>query len=117
VRTKRAPFGVAVGAALALVSQRAWAEELSAESSADRAVRASYEAAAARSAGRSAQARVDDASYAFLPRLGLSARYVRLSDFTPSPLFPFAIAAGWSANSRYSTVTSPGVRPPFLSAR
>ena len=93
MRTKRAPFGVAVGAALALVSQRAWAEELSAESSADRAVRASYEAAAARSAGRSAQARVDDASYAFLPRLGLSARYVRLSDFTPSPLFPFAIAA------------------------
>jgi len=93
VRTKRVPFGVAVGAALALVSQRAWAEELSAESSADRAVRASYEAAAARSAGRSAQARVDDASYAFLPRLGLSARYVRLSDFTPSPLFPFAIAA------------------------
>ena len=56
-------------------------------------MRASYEAAAARSAGRSAQARVDDASYAFLPRLGLSARYVRLSDFTPSPLFPFAIAA------------------------
>ena len=93
MRTKRVPFGVAVGAALALVSQRAWAEELSAESSADRAVRASYEAAAARSAGRSAQARVDDASYAFLPRLGLSARYVRLSDFTPSPLFPFAIAA------------------------
>ncbi|TMF22138.1 MAG: TolC family protein [Chloroflexi bacterium] len=36
---------------------------------------------------------MDDASYAFLPRLGLSARYVRLSDFTPSPLFPFAIAA------------------------
>ena len=93
MRTKGVPFGVAVGAALALVSQRAWAEELSAESSADRAVRASYEAAAARSAGRSAQARVDDASYAFLPRLGLSARYVRLSDFTPSPLFPFAIAA------------------------
>ena len=93
MRTKRVPFGVAVGAALALVSQRAWAEELSAESAADRAVRASYEAAAARSAGRSAQARVDDASYAFLPRLGLSARYVRLSDFTPSPLFPFAIAA------------------------
>ena len=93
MRTKRVPFGVVVGAALGLVSQRGWAEELNVESSADRAVRASYEAAAARSAGRSAQARVDDASYAFLPRLGLSARYVRLSDFTPSPLFPFAIAA------------------------
>jgi len=107
VRTKRAPFGVAVGAALALVSQRAWAEELSAESAADRAVRASYEAAAARSGERAAQARVDSASYAFLPRLGLSARYVRLSDFTPSPLFPFAIAA--------TTAPAGTVSPPIVS--
>ena len=112
VRTKRVPFGVVVGAALGLVSQRGWAEELNVESSADRAVRASYEAAAARSAGRSAQARVDDASYAFLPRLGLSARYVRLSDFTPSPLFPFAIAATGAPTGTVSppTVsTGPGV--------
>ena len=112
MRTKRVPFGVVVGAALGLVSQRGWAEELNVESSADRAVRASYEAAAARSAGRSAQARVDDASYAFLPRLGLSARYVRLSDFTPSPLFPFAIAATGAPTGTVSppTVsTGPGV--------
>jgi outer membrane protein len=93
VRTKRVPFGVAVGAALALVSQRGWAEELTAASSADGAVRASYEAAAARSAQGAARARVDQASYAFLPKLTVSARYTRLSDFTPSPLFPFAIAA------------------------
>ncbi len=93
VRTKRVPFGVAVGAALALVSQRGWAEELTAASSADGAVRASYEAAAARSARGAAQARVDQASSAFLPKVSVSARYTRLSDFTPSPLFPFAIAA------------------------
>jgi outer membrane protein len=93
VRIDRVPFGVAVGAALALVSQPGWAEELTAASSADRAVRASYEAAAARSAQGAAQARVDQASYAFLPKVSVSARYTRLSDFTPSPLFPFAIAA------------------------
>jgi outer membrane protein len=93
VRTKRVPFGVAVGAALALVSQRGWAEKLTAASSADGAVRASYEAAAARSARGAAQARVDQASSAFLPKVSVSARYTRLSDFTPSPLFPFAIAA------------------------
>lgn len=93
MRIRRVPFGVAVGAALALKSYPGWAEELTASSSADRAVRASYEAAAARSAQGAAQARVDAASYAFLPNVTLSARYVRVSDFTPSPLFPFAIAA------------------------
>jgi len=90
---KRVPFGIAAGAVAALVCQRAWAEELTAASAADRAVRASYEAAAARSTQGAAQARVDEASYAFLPKLGVSARYTRLSDFTPSPLFPFGIAA------------------------
>jgi outer membrane protein TolC len=82
-----------VGAVLALMSRLGWAEELTAARSADRAVRASYEAAAARSAQGAAQARVDEASDAFLPKVTLSARYVRFSDFTPSPLFPFALAA------------------------
>jgi outer membrane protein len=91
--TKRAPFGVAVSTALALVSQSGLAEELTAASSADGAVRASYEAAAARSARGAAQARVDQATFAYLPKLSVSARYTRLSDFSPSPLFPFAIAA------------------------
>jgi outer membrane protein TolC len=90
---KRVPLGIAAGAVAALVCQRAWAEELTAASAADRAVRASYEAAAARSTQGAAQARVHEASYAFLPKLSLSARYTRLSDITPSPLFPFAIAA------------------------
>jgi outer membrane protein TolC len=93
VRIKRVPFGIAAGAVAALVCQRGWAEELTAASAADRAVRTSYEAAAARSTQGAAQARVDEASYAFLPKLSVSARYTRLSDFTPSPLFPFAIAA------------------------
>lgn len=93
VRTKRARFGIVVGAVALLVSQRGWAEELTAASSAERAVRASYEAAAARSSQGAAQARVEEASSAFLPKVSVSARYVRLSDFTPSPLFPFAIAS------------------------
>lgn len=93
VRRSRAQLGVAVGAVIALMSQRGWAEELTAESAADRAVRASYEADAARSRQDAARARVDQASYAFLPQVHVSGRYTRLSDFTPSPLFPFAIAA------------------------
>jgi outer membrane protein TolC len=84
---------IAVGAIAALVSQRAWADELTATSAANRAVQASYEAVAARSAQSAAQARVDQASYAFLPKVIVSARYTRFSDFAPSPLFPFAIAA------------------------
>jgi len=93
VRIKRVLFRIAACAVAALVCQRGWAEELTAASAADRAARASYEAAAARSTQGAAQARVDEASYAFLPKLSVSARYTRLSDFTPSPLFPFAIAA------------------------
>jgi outer membrane protein TolC len=88
VRIKRVPFGIAAGAVAALVCQPGWAEELTAASAADRAVRASYEAAAARNTQGAAQARVDEASYAFLPRLSVSARYTRLSDFTPSELRP-----------------------------
>jgi outer membrane protein TolC len=76
---------------LAFVGRLAAAEELTAESSGDGAVRASYEAAAARSTQDAAQAGVDQAAFAFLPRLSLSATYTRLSDFTPSPLFPFSI--------------------------
>jgi len=104
VRIKRVPFGIAAGAVAMLVSQPEWAEDLTAASAADRAVRASYEAAAARSTQGAAQARVDEASYAFLPKLSVSARYTRLSDFTPSPLFPFAIAA---TNAPAGTVSPP----------
>lgn len=78
---------------LTIVSEQALADELTAASSGDRAVRASYEVAAARSAKVAAEARVDQASDAYLPRLTLSARYTRLSDLTPPPLFPFSIAA------------------------
>jgi hypothetical protein len=56
-------------------------------------VRASYQAAAARSARLAAEARVDQASAAYLPRLNLSARYTRSSDLTAPRCFPFAIAA------------------------
>jgi outer membrane protein TolC len=76
---------------LALVSRQGVAEELTEESAAARAVQASYDIAAARSTERAAQAGVDQASDAFLPRIGVSATYTRLSDFTPSPLFPFSI--------------------------
>jgi outer membrane protein TolC len=86
-------LAVAVSAVSLLVSQRGWAEELTAASSAERAVRASYEAAAARSTQSAAQARVDEASYAFLPKVTVSARYARLSDITPPALFPFSLAA------------------------
>jgi outer membrane protein len=91
--TARAPLGIALGAIFALTSRHALAEELTATSAANRAVQASYEVAAARSAHSAAQARVDQASYSFLPKVTVSARYTRLSDFTPSPLFPFAVAA------------------------
>ena len=93
MRIERFPFGIAVGAVVAITSQRGWAEELTATTSAEGAVRASYESAAARSARKAAGARVDEATYAFVPKVTLTARYVRLSDFTPPPLFPFAIAA------------------------
>lgn len=106
MRRKIVPIGVAAGVVAALVSQRGWAEELSAASSADRAVQASYEAAAARSTQGAAQARVDQASYAFLPKLSVSARYTRVSDFTPPPLFPFAIAA---TDAPAGTVSPPTV--------
>jgi outer membrane protein len=86
-------FGVAAGVLVALVAQRSWAEDLTAESSADRAVATSYEAAAARSAKDAADAGVAQATAAFLPRIVISATYTRLSDFTSSPLFPFAIVA------------------------
>jgi hypothetical protein len=87
---------------LALVSRQAAAEELIAESTADRAVQASYDVAAARSTERAAQAGVDQASDAFLPTVGVSATCTRLSDFAPSPLFPFAIVA---ANAPAGTVS------------
>jgi outer membrane protein TolC len=98
--------GVAVGALVALVGQHGWAEELTAENAADRAVRASYEAVAARSTQDAAQAGVDQASYAFLPKVSLSATYTRLSEFTPSPLFPFAIVA---TDAPAGTPTPPSV--------
>src|SRR5688572_17923039 len=85
--------GLAMGVVVALVGQHGWAEELTADSSAERAVDASYEAAAARRGRDAAQAGVEQAAYSFLPRLVVSATYTRLSDFTSSPLFPFAIVA------------------------
>src|SRR6185312_2080712 len=91
----RSPYRLvgAVGALVVLLGQRGWADELTADGAADRAVQASYEVVAARSTQDAAQADVDQASYAFLPRVSLSATYTRLSDFTPSPLFPFSLAA------------------------
>ena len=93
MRTENMLLGMAAIAGCTLLSERAFAEELTAVSSGDRAVRASYQAAAARSARLAAEARVDQASAAYLPRLNLSARYTRSSDLTAPPLFPFAIAA------------------------
>src|ERR1044071_9062030 len=95
-----------VSVLLVLVSRQGAAEELTAESAADRAVQASYDVAAAHSTERAAQAGVDQASDAFLPRVGVSATYTRLSDFTPSPLFPFAIVA---TNASAGTVSPPSV--------
>jgi len=95
-----------VSVLLALISRQGAAEELTAESAADRAVQASYDVAAARSTERAAQAGVDQASDAFLPRVGVSATYTRLSDFTPSPLFPFGIVA---TNAPAGTVSPPSV--------
>lgn len=100
---RKAVLGLSVAL---LVSRHGRAEELTAQTSADRAVRASYDAAAARSAQGAARARVEQASYAFVPKVVLSARYTRLSDFTPSPLFPFAVAA---TNAPAGTVAPPTV--------
>jgi outer membrane protein len=72
---------------------RSRAEELTAQSSGSSAERASYEVSGARSAKAAADARVDQARDAYLPRLNVTARYVRLSDLTPPALFPFSIAA------------------------
>ena len=80
MRSKRAPIGVAVGAVAVFMSQRGWAEELTAANAGDGAVRASYEAAAARSAHGAAQARVDQASYAYLPKLSVAEQGAQVSD-------------------------------------
>src|ERR1051325_5770271 len=95
-----------VSVLLALISRQGAAEELTADSAADRAVQASYDVAAARSTERAAQAGVDQVSDAFLPRVGVSATYTRLSDFAPSPLFPFGIVA---TNAPAGTVSPPSV--------
>lgn len=108
---------IALGAIVALDGQLGWADDLTAESSAERAVRSSYEAAAARITQDAAQAEVDQASDAFLPRVGFSAAYTRLSDFKPSPLFPFAILATQApagTPSPSSVSTGPVSIPPVL---
>jgi outer membrane protein len=97
--TQRLSMRTNIGLALAAIAGltmtcgRAFAEEVTAASSAEGAVRASYEALASRSARVAAEANVDQASDAYLPRLTLSARYTRLSDLTAPSLFPFSIAA------------------------
>jgi outer membrane protein TolC len=80
------------GATLVL-EHHASAEELTAASAADRAAQTSFDIAAARDARDAAEARVDQALSGFIPRVGVSARYTRLSDFTPLPLFPFNLVA------------------------
>ncbi|RYG79606.1 TolC family protein, partial [bacterium] len=91
-RARSAPF-VGVIAGLAVMSSPAFAEEVTAATSADAAVRTSYETEAVRRAKAAADSRVDQARDAYLPRLSLSARYTRLSNLTPPPLFPFSVAA------------------------
>lgn len=56
---------------------------LTAEKVAERAAATSYAAQAASEGVRAAAARVDAAWSAFLPRIALSGRYTRLSEFTP----------------------------------
>jgi outer membrane protein TolC len=80
-------------------------------------VQASYELVAARSTQDAAQAGVDQASSAFLPRVSVAATYTRLSDFTPSPLFPFSLAATDApagTPSPPSVSTGPVTIPPVL---
>lgn len=60
---------------------------LTAEQVAQRASATSFAAKASDEQIRAAAARVDQAWSAFLPRLTLTARYTRLSDFTPPSLF------------------------------
>lgn len=59
---------------------------LTADQVATRAAQTSYSARAAEENLRGAAARVDSAWSGFLPRLTLTARYTRLSDFTPPAL-------------------------------
>ncbi len=71
-----------------------------------RAAETSYTAKAAEEAMRSAAARVDQAWVQFLPRLSATARYTRLSSFTPPALFSSTGGSlvGTPARSRYRAV-------------
>lgn len=62
------------------------ADGITAEKVAERAAATSYTAKAASEGVRAAAARVDAAWSAFLPRIALSGRYTRLSEFTPGAL-------------------------------
>lgn len=62
------------------------ANGLTAEQVAQRAAQTSYQAKAAEHNAASAQARADAQWVNYVPRLGLTARYTRLSDFTPPAL-------------------------------
>jgi outer membrane protein TolC len=83
---------------------RASASGLTAETVAKRAAATSYTTKAAEAQLRAAAARVDQAWAAFLPRLTVTARYTRLSDFTP-PLFG-------SGGSSVVTTAAPGTLNP-----
>jgi outer membrane protein TolC len=79
---------------------------LTAEAVAQRAAATSFAAKASDEQIRAAAARVDQAWSAFLPRLTLTARYTRLSDFTPPNLF--SVPAGINS---VVTTDPPGSTP------
>lgn len=91
--TDKTTLGIVLGVLGTLHAPEAFGAELTAASAGELAVRTSFERAAAADAYGAADARLDQARAALLPRVATSARYTRLSDIIPPALFPFSVAA------------------------
>jgi hypothetical protein len=98
VRTENMLLRVAAIAGLTLMSEHAFAEELTAASSGERAVRSSYEAAAARSAKVAAEARMRGSWTDLLSRywLGSGSRAIAMSLSTS-----VVSSAQWTVPTRF----------------
>jgi outer membrane protein len=83
---------------------------ITAEQVASRAAATSYQAKAAEASHTGASARAEQAWTNFLPRIGLTARYTRLSDFTPPSL------GGSGGGSLVGTAATPTNPPTPLPA-
>src|SRR4051794_34922833 len=85
---------------------------ITAEQVGTRAAQTSYQAKAAQYNLEGASARVDQAGVGYIPRVGLTARYTRLSDFTPPSLGGSSQGSRTGTPPPPSTTTPPTALPP-----